>query len=72
MNMTWDSEEQRWKALQSGEIVKNLDLMDASFLSRVEARLTVAGIGTQRSQVVAVMPMTTFSQADAKALYVLG
>lgn len=67
-NLTWDHEENRWKAAQMAEVVKRLDAHDAFFLARLEARLRAAGFGTERTPDGRSFELTGVSK-EAKALF---
>jgi conjugative relaxase-like TrwC/TraI family protein len=48
-NLTWDPIEKRLKSLQSHDIIKRADTIDAVFLSELERGLSALGIGTERT-----------------------
>lgn len=48
-NVTWDAEEGRFKAVETRDIVKYAETIDAVFMSELEKGLSELGIGTERT-----------------------
>jgi conjugative relaxase-like TrwC/TraI family protein len=67
-NMTWDGTENRFKAVQMDEIVRNLDNIDARFMARLERYANEAGMGTERTADGRSWELTSVTK-EGKALF---